>query len=337
MELEDRDLDSGQKFQKHLERLPSVVSEHELEDVETPSKLANINKHLLALEDDYLYHISLGKKINDLKKMFSDVKFVCMGGSPKRMLQFALYIKDVLSIELPTGLTLQNISEPSDRYCMYKIGPVISVNHGIGCPSMSILLHELIKLVHYAGCTDVTFFRIGTSGGIGVEPGTLVVTSESVDGLFRPEYRQLVLGKEVIRPTNGDSTLVDELLAYGKAQEAKDHVKVISGKTLCAHDFYEGQGRLDGAFCEYSVENKFEFLHKCHENNVKNIEMESLCFLGLLNHAKIRAGVVCVTLVDRLNGDQVAISHDLNIEFQERPFKMVANYIKSNLNKNNKK
>jgi uridine phosphorylase len=114
-----------------------------------------------------------------------------MGGSPKRMHQFALYIKDFLGIELPPGLTLQNISEASDRYCMYKIGPVISVNHGMGCPSMSILLHELIKLVNYAGCKDVTFFRIGTSGGIGVEPGTLVVTSESVDGLFRPEYRQV--------------------------------------------------------------------------------------------------------------------------------------------------
>jgi uridine phosphorylase len=114
-----------------------------------------------------------------------------MGGSPKRMHQFALYIKEAIGVELPAGLTLLNISEASDRYSLYKVGPVISVNHGIGCPSMSILLHELIKLVKYAGCKDVTFFRIGTSGGIGVEPGTLVVTSESVDGMFRPEYRQV--------------------------------------------------------------------------------------------------------------------------------------------------
>ena len=32
---------------------------------------------------------------------------------------------------------------------------------------MSILLHELIKLIHYAECKDVTFFRIGTCGGLG--------------------------------------------------------------------------------------------------------------------------------------------------------------------------
>lgn len=32
MELDERDLDSGQKYQKHLERLPSVVeSEPEIE------------------------------------------------------------------------------------------------------------------------------------------------------------------------------------------------------------------------------------------------------------------------------------------------------------------
>lgn len=111
-----------------------------------------------------------------------------MGGSPKRMHQFALYIQKLIGYKLPAGQTFQNISEASDRYSMYKVGPVLSVNHGIGCPSMSILLHELIKLMHYAKCKDVTFFRLGTSGGVGVSPGTLVVTKEAVDGMFRPEY-----------------------------------------------------------------------------------------------------------------------------------------------------
>jgi uridine phosphorylase len=140
------------------------------------------------------------------------------------------------------------------------------------------------------------------------------------------------LGKELSRSTKGNQDLVDDLLNIGKVYEQEKGISVISGKTLCAHDFYEGQGRLDGAFCEYTMENKFEFLNQCYEHNVKNIEMESLCFFGLLNHAKIRAGVVCVTLVDRLNGDQVSISHDLNVEFQERPFKLVADYIKSKMN-----
>jgi uridine phosphorylase len=142
-----------------------------------------------------------------------------------------------------------------------------------------------------------------------------------------------VLGKEVVRPTQCDLNLVNELVKTGKEFKESDGIKITSGKTLCAHDFYEGQARLDGAFCEYTVEDKFNFLKDCFKHDVKNIEMESLCFLGLLNHAGIRAGVVCVTLVNRLNGDQVAISHDLNIEFQERPFKLVAMYIKKHLQK----
>ena len=278
----------------------------------------------------HLYHISLGKNINNLE-FFSDVKFICMGGSPKRMHQFALYIKDVIGYKLPHGLTFQNISEPSDRYSMYKIGPVLSVNHGIGCPSMSILLHELIKLIHYAKCEDVTFFRMGTSGGVGVPPGTLIITNEAVDGMFRPEYRQIILGKEVVRKTKCDQKLVNELMDIGHS--SKDIQGVVTGKTMCAHDFYEGQARVDGAFCEYTSESKMNFLKECSQNGIKNIEMESLCFTGLLNHANLKAAVICVSLVDRLSGDQVTVPHDLNIEYQERPFKLVGEYIKRKLNK----
>ena len=42
---------------------------------------------------------------------------------------------------------------------------------------MLVLLHEMAKLLHYAGAKDVAFIRIGTSGGIGSEPGTIIVTS----------------------------------------------------------------------------------------------------------------------------------------------------------------
>lgn len=63
---------------------------------------------------------------------------------------------------------------------------------------------------------------------------------------------------------------------------------VVNGKTLCAHDFYEGQSRIDGVFCDYSKEEKFEFLRLCNEKGVVNMEMESLCFAGMLNYAKVK-------------------------------------------------
>lgn len=47
------------------------------------------------------------------------------------------------------------------------------------------------------------------------------------------------------------------------------------------------------------------YLNKLHDFGVVNIEMESTIFAALTHHAGIRAAVVCVTLLDRLKGDQV--------------------------------
>ncbi len=38
---------------------------------------------------------------------------------------------------------------------------------------------------------------------------------------------------------------------------------------------------------------------------MKNIEMEATCFAALTHKAGIRAAIVCVTFLDRLEGDQV--------------------------------
>jgi hypothetical protein len=45
------------------------------------------------------------------------------------------------------------------RYSLYKSGPVLSVSHGMGVPSISILLHEMIKLMWHSGAVDPVFFR----------------------------------------------------------------------------------------------------------------------------------------------------------------------------------
>lgn len=68
---------------------------------------------------------------------------------------------------------------------------------------------------------------------------------------------------------------------------------------------FTGQGRLDGAFCEFTEKDKMDYLHKLHDFGVINIEMESTIFAALTYHAGIRAAVICVTLLDRLKGDQV--------------------------------
>ena len=52
---------------------------------------------------------------------------------------------------------------------------------------------------------------------------------------------QIILGKEVIRKTKCDQELVEELMEIGKTYE--NIQEVVIGKTMCAHDFYEGQAR----------------------------------------------------------------------------------------------
>lgn len=57
---------------------------------------------------------------------------------------------------------------------------MLSISHGIGNPSAAIILHETTKMLQYAGVdlSTVVFLRIGTSGGLGVSPGTVVLTTK---------------------------------------------------------------------------------------------------------------------------------------------------------------
>jgi len=100
---------------------------------------------------------------------------------------------------------------------------------------------------------------------------------------------------------------------------------------MCTYDFYEGQGRIDGAFCDFTEKDKMDYLKTIHKAGVKNIEMESLSFAALTHHAGIKSAVVCVTIVDRLKGDQILEVGKLQ-EWEKRPSKTVAKYIKHRLN-----
>ena len=92
------------------------------------------------MKEDVLYHLALGSGSHDLEKMFGDVKYVCMGGTPQRMKTFAgkakppntiildkiiiltEYMLTTLGYVLPTGTCLIDISERSHRWeqCLEK-------------------------------------------------------------------------------------------------------------------------------------------------------------------------------------------------------------------------
>ena len=58
-------------------------------------------------------------------------------------------------------------------------------------------------------------------------------------------HTQIILGKVVARPATMDQALARTLLEMGKYHD----FTTVTGKTMCCDDFYEGQGRLDGAIC----------------------------------------------------------------------------------------
>ena len=98
-----------------------------------------------------------------------------------------------------------------------------------------------------------------------------------------------------------------------------------------------GQARLDGAFCDYEEKHKMSYLQEIHKSGVCNIEMESSCFAAMCRRAGIAAAVVCVTLVNRLQGDQVHLEPQDHEEYQIRPMKLIITYIIKQLLKNRQK
>uniref|UniRef100_A0A3B4GH56 Uridine phosphorylase 1-like n=1 Tax=Pundamilia nyererei TaxID=303518 RepID=A0A3B4GH56_9CICH len=160
-------------------------------------------------------------------------------------------------------------------------------------------------------------------------PGTVVVTKQSVDPTFQPRFEQVILGKTVVRNTDLDQSLAEDLLQCSKEL---NQFKTVVGNTMCTLDFYEGQARLDGAFCSYTEEDKQDYLNKAQEAGVCNIEMESSVFAAMCKLSGLRAAVVCVTLLDRLKGDQLRSSHEVLHSYQQRPQILVGYYIKKQLN-----
>lgn len=159
------------------------------------SKNINLDK----MEYDFLYHLGLTKENADT---FKDIKYVCIGGTNDRMTNFANRVGEKLCERV------DNIGIHK-RYVLYHVGPVLVCSHGMGGPSISILLNEIAKLLKYAG-SEALWIRLGTCGGIGVNPGSLCISSSSVNGALEPYHETIVLGKRIQRPA-----VFDEDIAKG--------------------------------------------------------------------------------------------------------------------------
>ena len=281
------------------------------------SMVQDKNCHLNDMEHDFMYHLGLEKA---RASHFSCIKFVCIGGTNDRMTKFAHQIASDLGLDDVEHIGCHK------RYVIFKVGEVLIASHGMGGSSISILLNELAKLLRYAQA-DSVWIRIGTCGGVGLEPGTVAISEQSLNGQLQPGLRSYVLGKEVFRPATFDPELCRQLL---KVSEELGFPTVV-GKTMTADDFYEGQGRLDGAICDYSEKDKMDFLQRAHEAGVRNIEMESLTFGAFTRHIGIRAATICAVLLNRLEGDQVLSTVEQLGQYEARATAAVLALVRNSL------
>lgn len=299
-----------------------------------------LNPRLSEYTDDPLYHFGLNKDMSlvesvdlqrkTLPELFGNTRIVCMGGSPLRAERFG----KELATQFPEfGVdpnTLQNLSLSPDRLHLYKIGPVLSMSHGMGIGSIRIAIHEITKLLFYAGndtrniLDNVEYIRIGTSGGIGADLGSVVLSRQAI----HPRTLQPV--DEIYRM--GDTyqysaVFNPELLQ--RIYASRGDIQVIIGDTLTSNGFYEEEPNTHGALDEYTEEELQRDVPKLIAMGVRNVEMEAAALAGFCgpNRANIPAADIC-TVVDPIGVPIKSTKEELK-EFSARAQQVVVNYIKS--------
>ncbi len=106
-------------------------------------------------------------------------------------------------------------------------------------PALALLCDLLVplsnrfQLLYYAQVPKITYIRIGTSGGLGLEPGTVVVTTEAINGELEACLKMPILGKLHSRETKFDQELVRDIIEQA-AHFTNDALPIttVSGKTI---------------------------------------------------------------------------------------------------------
>ena len=274
---------------------------------------------------DHYHHLGLASD-DPILDQLSDLRAIIMAGSPARVDAFAQRWS-----HHHDGAAVIAFPE-EDRFTTRYVAGVLFVSHGMGMPSASIAVQELMRLAYVlkrgddAALDRIFWARLGTSGGIGLEPGTIVVTTEALMADLQP-YRLLDgAGGYYWFDGHFPEAVVDDILRVGSVTG----LPVVSGKTVSTHEFYLEQFRLDGAIRLADRERKAEWLATLQEHGVRNIEMEGAMIAGYLNRWGFeRFAMVCATLVDRLQGDQITSSAEQLHSYVERAGDIVLAFLES--------
>ncbi|HWR38312.1 MAG TPA: uridine phosphorylase [Patescibacteria group bacterium] len=290
----------------------------------------NINSDLLdqvvagAVEDIW-YHYGISSREPLLQKM-RNVEAVIIAGSGERTDEFARHWsvrRQAPLLALPR----------QDRFVFRYVDKVIFSSHGMGMPSAAIALQELMKMVYFLKDGDLTaldnvfWMRVGTSGGLGVPPGTVVISQEALQTDMKP-YRLLNRGQEYYFDARFPSAPSAALMTIA----ARLGIAAVAGRTVGSNDFYLEQGRCDGAVSLISEKEKDVWLRALYRQGVTNIEMETPMVAGLLNHWGFpRFAAACAVIVDRLQGDQVISPRAELLKYVENAERLLWGYLEETI------
>lgn len=295
-------------------------------------KTENINHAFLdevvsGTAEDVYYHFGVASSDAVMEKL-RGIRAVVMAGSGERMQDFAARWS-----ALNDGAEI--IAFPKeDRFVTRYTAGVLFASHGMGMPSASIAVQELMRMVYFLkrgdlGALDDLFWaRVGTSGGVGLPGGTVVLTTEAVMPDLKP-YRLM----QGARGTYWfDGTFPAATREAILAANVGSGLEIVSGRTIATHEFFIEQFRLDGAICLETAETKQEFLEWLHDNDVTNIEMEGAMLAAYLNFWGFSSfAMICAVLLNRLHGDQVTSSPEQLHQFSEDAGEVLFNYLKVRL------
>lgn len=271
----------------------------------------------------YLYGLNLHLSESIIEK-FKGIRYVLMQGSEVRAHGLAKKIAQTVFNMDMRYFDLVDLT-PASAYSCYRIGNILSVSHGMGSASMMTFLHDISKAMYFAGNHDLEYIRIGTSGGIGIPAGVVIITDETYMPHLVKGYKSPDLDTDIIYPTVMNAELNQRIL---NAQPHDLPFEVLRGNSIAADDFYLGQARFDGAIIPtYDEKKRADYFEKIKALSILNMEMESSAFASFCYRADIPATMVAVTIINRALGDQFSVSSEVLAEWSDRSQQVAMHYL----------
>lgn len=229
------------------------------------------------------YHIGFGA--DDLGE--NPPTIALLSGDPDRATHIArTYLRDVIMLSEHRGLNSYAGALPNGRR-------ILSATSGMGAPSLSIVVNELVQV----GIR--TIIRIGTCGSIQkhVLPGSIVISSAA---LCRQGAANDIAPVEY--PAAADPFLTVALVHAARTLNVDHHI----GITASVDSFYEGQERSESAN-PHLLRKLRGITDEYRHLNVLNYEMESGTLFKMGGVYGFAAGCVAGVVAQRTEGENVVM------------------------------